>query len=39
MGRNTLEKLRDCLATGAPEISWQPEFDRARAVVQKSLLN
>jgi quinolinate synthase len=37
MARNTLEKLRDCLATGRPEIGWQPEFDRARAVVEKSL--
>src|SRR6516165_6819578 len=39
MGRNTLEKLRDCLATGSPEITWQPEFERAREVVQRSLLN
>ena len=38
MGRNTLEKLRDCLANGTPEITWQPEFDKARAVVQRSLL-
>jgi len=38
MGRNTLEKLRDCLATGAPEIHWQPEFTRARAAVERSLL-
>src|ERR687888_145442 len=38
MARNTLEKLRDCLATGSPEIAWQPEFDRARAVLQRSLL-
>ncbi len=30
MARNTLEKLRDCLATGSPEITWQPEFTRAR---------
>src|SRR6266849_834774 len=30
MGRNTLEKLRDCLANHTPEISWQPEFERAR---------
>ena len=28
MARNTLEKLRDCLATGGPEITWQPEFER-----------
>jgi quinolinate synthase len=39
MARNTLEKLRDCLAHGTPEITWQPEFDRARAVLQRSLLN
>ncbi len=39
MARNTLEKLRDCLANGSPEITWQPEFDRAREVVQRSLLN
>ena len=24
MARNTLEKLRDCLARGGPEIGWQP---------------
>src|SRR5205085_2098309 len=39
MARNTLEKLRDCLAHGRPEISWQPEFSRAREVVERSLLN
>ncbi len=39
MARNTLEKLRDCLQAGQPEIAWQPEFDRARAVLQRSLLN
>src|SRR5438309_7669537 len=38
MARNTLEKLRDCLAFGQPEISWQPEFERARTVLQRSLL-
>jgi quinolinate synthase len=38
MARNTLEKLRDCLAQGGPEIGWQPEFDRARTVLQRSLL-
>lgn len=38
MGRNTLEKLRDCLANGSPEITWRPEFDRAQAVLQRSLL-
>ena len=39
MALNTLEKLRDCLATGGPEITWQPEFALAREVVQRSLLN
>jgi quinolinate synthase len=39
MARNTLENLRDCLANGRPEITWQPEFERAREVLQRSLLN
>ena len=39
MARNTLEKLGDCLANGKPEITWQPEFDQAREVLQRSLLN
>jgi quinolinate synthase len=39
MARNTLEKLRDCLEYGRPEITWQPEFARAREVLQRSLLN
>ncbi|MCS6850581.1 MAG: quinolinate synthase NadA [Gemmataceae bacterium] len=39
MARNTLEKLRDCLERGSPEIVWQPEFARAREVLQRSLLN
>jgi quinolinate synthase len=39
MSRNTLEKLRDCLALGQPEITWQPEFAHASQVLQKSLLN
>jgi quinolinate synthase len=38
MARNTLEKLRDCLANGRPEITWQPEFARAREVLERSLL-
>jgi quinolinate synthase len=38
MARNTLEKLRDCLAHGEPEITWQPEFDRAKEVLERSLL-
>ncbi len=39
MARNTLEKVRDCLAAGRPEITWQPEFAKAREVLQRSLLN
>ena len=39
MARNTLEKLRDCLANVSPEIAWHPTFDRAREVLQRSLLN
>ncbi len=39
MARNTLEKLRDCLATGQPEITWQPEFEQAAKVLQRSLLS
>jgi quinolinate synthase len=38
MARNTLEKVRDCLLRGQPEIVWQPEFDKAREVLQRSLL-
>lgn len=38
MARNTLEKVRDCLAHGTPEVRWQPEFDKARAVLERSLL-
>jgi quinolinate synthase len=38
MGRNTLEKLRDCLRDGTPEIGWQPEFDLAQEVLERSLL-
>jgi quinolinate synthase len=39
MARNTLEKLRDCLALGSPEIAWRPEFDRAAEVLRRSLLD
>lgn len=39
MGRNSLEKLRDCLIAGSPEIVWQPQFEQAKAVLQRSLLN
>ena len=38
MARNTLAKIRDCMLTGEPEIKWQPEFDRAKAVLERSLL-
>ena len=38
MARNTLEKLRDCLKYESPEVGWQPEFDRAKEVLEKSLL-
>jgi quinolinate synthase len=38
MARNTLEKVRDCMKNLSPEITWQPEFDRAREVLQRSLL-
>jgi quinolinate synthase len=38
MALNTLEKVRDCLVTGQPEITWDPTFDRAREVLQRSLL-
>ncbi len=39
MARNTLEKVRDCMVNGYPEIVWQPEFDRAKEVLARSLLN
>ena len=38
MARNTLTKLRDCLRDERPEIVWQPYFDAARDVLQRSLL-
>ena len=39
MALNTLEKLRECLESGGPEVTWQPEFAKAREVVERSLLN
>lgn len=39
MARNTLEKLRDCMVNQSPEILWAPEFDRAKEVLKRSLLN
>lgn len=38
MALNTLQKVRDCLKTGQPEIEWQPYFEQAREVLQRSLL-
>ena len=38
MARNTLRAVRDCLKSGQPEITWQPFFEQAQAVLQKSLL-
>lgn len=38
MARNTLEKLRDCLEKGEPEIVWRPHFAQAREVVERSLI-
>ena len=39
MAKNTLEKIRDCMLHGTPEITWQPEFDRAKEVLARSLLD
>ena len=39
MARNTLAKVRDCMKFGKPEIQWQPYFDNARDVLQRSLLD
>jgi quinolinate synthase len=38
MARNTLQKVRDCLKYGRPEIVWQPYFTKAQAVLRRSLL-
>ena len=38
MARNTLAKVRDCLKYGRPEIEWHPYFEKARDVLQRSLL-
>lgn len=38
MSRNTLQKVRDCLRDGRPEIEWKDYFQQARAVLDKSLL-
>ena len=38
MARNTLQKVRDCLKTESPEIEWKDYFQKAQAVLNKSLL-
>ena len=38
MSRNTLQKVRDCLKYGRPEIQWQPYFAKAQDVLRRSLL-
>lgn len=38
MSRNTLQKVRDCLRTGQPEIEWKDYFAKAREVLDRSLL-
>jgi len=38
MALNTLQKVRNCLRDGKPEIVWQPYFQQAQAVLQRSLL-
>ena len=38
MTLNTLQKVRNCLRDGQPEITWQPYFDQAQEVLQRSLL-
>lgn len=38
MARNTLQKVRDCLRDGKPEIEWQDYFSAAREVLERSLL-
>jgi quinolinate synthase len=38
MARNTLQKVRNCLRDGQPEITWQPFFDKAKEVLVRSLL-
>jgi quinolinate synthase len=39
MARNTLQKVRDCLKFGQPEIHWQPYFASAQDVLRRSLLS
>lgn len=39
MALNTLAKVRDCLKNESPEIVWQPYFEDARDVLQRSLID
>ncbi|QDU81010.1 Quinolinate synthase A [Polystyrenella longa] len=38
MALNTLQKIRNCLRDGKPEIEWQPYFQKAYDVLERSLL-
>jgi quinolinate synthase len=38
MSRNTLQKVRNCLRDGRPEIEWRDYFSKAREVLDRSLL-
>jgi len=38
MALNTLQKVRDCLKEGSPEIHWQSYFEQAKEVLERSLL-
>jgi quinolinate synthase len=38
MSRNTLQKVRNCLRDGRPEIEWKEYFAKAREVLDRSLL-
>ena len=38
MARNTLQKIRNCLRDGRPEIEWKDYFAKAREVLDRSLL-
>jgi quinolinate synthase len=38
MARNTLQKVRDCMRDGTPEIEWKPYFEKAQEVLNRSLL-
>ncbi len=38
MALNTLQKVRNCLQTGSPQIEWEPYFDQAKEVLERSLL-